>query len=100
MESTSGEKVGAHEGGGRSPLLGAHPYLMGPSGVHRRTSSSYIYPRTPKTSGATMKSYFHHRNLLYPRDPILEPFAGAPLEGALITEGFYINTIASSMMCE
>ena len=28
----------------------------------------YIYPYT------TMKPYFHHRNLLYPRDPILGPF--------------------------
>ena len=27
-------------------------------------------------------------------------FSGAPLKGALITEGFYINTIASPMMCE
>ena len=56
----------------RAPLLGA-PYLVGPSGVHRPTSSSYIYPRTPRTSNATTKNYFHHRNLLYPRDPILEP---------------------------
>ena len=30
----------------------------------------------------------------------LGAFSGAPPEGALITEGFYINTIASSMMCE
>ena len=55
-----------------APLLSA-PYLVGPSGIHRPTSSSYIYPRTPKTSQATTKNYFHHRNLLYPRDPILEP---------------------------
>ena len=52
---------------------GRAPYLVGPSGGHRRTSSSYIYPRTLKTSGATTKSYFHHRNLLYPWDPIVEP---------------------------
>ena len=26
------------------------PYLVGPSGVHRPTSSSYIYPCTPKRS--------------------------------------------------
>ena len=51
------------------------PYLVGPSRVHRCTSSSYIYPRTPKTSGATTKNYFHHCNLLYPRDPILEPLS-------------------------
>ena len=58
---------GAPFPGGRAPCL------VGPSGVHRPTSSSYIYPRTPKTSEATTKNYFHHHNLLYPRDPILEP---------------------------
>ena len=51
---------------------GMPPTLAGPSGVHRPTSSSYIYSCTPKTSGATTKNYFHRRNLLYPRDPILE----------------------------
>ena len=30
----------------------------------------------------------------------LGAFSGAPPEGALIMEGFYINTIASPMMCE
>ena len=52
---------------------GRATYLVGPSGSHRRTSSSYIYLRTPKTSGGTTKHNFHRRNLLYPRDPILEP---------------------------
>ena len=49
------------------------PCRMGSSGGHRCTSSSYIYLRTPKTSRSTTKHNFHHRNLLYPRDPILEP---------------------------
>ena len=52
---------------------GRPPYLVGPSGGHRPTSSSYIYPRTLKTSREPTKHNFHHRNLLYPRDPILEP---------------------------
>ena len=30
----------------------------------------------------------------------LGAFSGSPPEGALLTEGFYINTIASPMMCE
>ena len=34
-----------------APPYRARPYLVGPSGVHRRTSSSYIYLHTPKTSG-------------------------------------------------
>ena len=53
--------------------VGAPPTLVGPSWLHRPTSSSYIYPRTPRTSRSTTKNYFHRRNLLYPRDPILEP---------------------------
>jgi len=56
------------------PSVGRAPCLVGPSGGHRRTSSSYIYLRTPKTSRSTTKPYFHCRNLLYPRDPILGPF--------------------------
>ena len=48
--------------------------LVGPSWLHRPTSSSYIYLRTLKTSRSTTKPYFHCRNLLYPRDPILGPF--------------------------
>ena len=55
------------------PPTGRAPYLVGPSGVHRPTSSSYIYPCTLKTSEATTKNYFHRRNLLYPRVPVLEP---------------------------
>ena len=58
----------ARPGGRRAPTL------MGPSWLHRPTSSSYIYPCTPKTSGSTTKPYFHRRNLLYPRDPNLRPF--------------------------
>ena len=67
LEWKSTNNQESHEGGGRAPCL------VGPSGVHRPTSSPYIYPCTPRTSEATTKNYFHHRNLLYPRDPILEP---------------------------
>jgi len=50
----------------------ALPCVVGPSGGHRHTSSSYIYPCTPKTSRKPTKNNFHCRNLLYPWDPILE----------------------------
>ena len=53
--------------------VGTPPTLVGPSWLHQPTSSSYRYPRTLKTSRSTTKTYFHLRNLLYPRDPILEP---------------------------
>ena len=58
---------------GPHKIRGHAPCLVGPSGGHRRTSSSYIYLHTPKTSRSTTKHNFHRRNLLYPRDPILEP---------------------------
>ena len=87
-------------GRGTPTPLGAPSPLVGPSLLHRPTSSSYIYWHTPKTSRSTTKPYFHRRNLLYPRDPILGPFPELRQRGESITEGFYINTIASSMMCE
>ena len=64
---------GGHERGGRTHPIGRAPCLVGPSGSHRHTSSSYISLRTPKTSKEPPKHNFHRRNLLYPRDPILEP---------------------------
>ena len=57
-----------HEAGGSAPTL------VGPSWLPWPTSFAYIYSYTPKTSESTMKPYFHRRNLLYPRDPILGPF--------------------------
>ena len=68
LEWTSSNQRGGHEAGGTPSTL------MGPSWLHRPTSSSYIYPYTPKTSRSTTKPYFHRRNLLYPWDPILGPF--------------------------
>ena len=71
LEFTSEKLRGSHEGGGYPPT-GRALCLVGPSGGHRRTSSSYIYLRTPKTSRSTAKHNFHHCNLLYPWYPILE----------------------------
>ena len=62
---------GGHEIGG-CPPVGRAPCLVGPSGGHRRISSSYIYLRSPKTSRSNTKHNFQYRNLLYPRDPILQ----------------------------
>ena len=95
----SSNQQGGHEAGGAPTPLGAPSTLVGPLLLHRPTSSSYIYPYTPKTSRSTTKPYFHRRNLLYPRSH-LGAFSGALPEGASITEGFYSNTIASVMMCE
>ena len=59
LECTSGDQRGEHEEGG------APSTLMGPSLLHRPTSSSYIYWHTLKTSRSTTKPYFNRCNLLY-----------------------------------
>ena len=56
-----------------------------------------IYPRNIRTGAETL---FPPPQLTVPVRSHLGAFSGAPPEGALITEGFYINTIASPMMCE
>ena len=59
-----------------------------------------IYTYVPQTSR------YGAKNLIPPPQPSvpvrshLGAFSGAPPEGASITEGFYINTITSPMMCE
>ena len=94
LEWTSSKQQGGHEAGGTPSTL------VGPSWLHRPTSSSYIYPRTPPNIQE------HHENLIPPPQPSvpershLGAFSGAPPEGALITEGLYINSMASLVMCE
>ena len=73
LECKSRRSRGATRVEGAPTPTGRAPYLVGPSGGHLPTSSSYIYPRTTRTSREPTKNYFHRRNLLYPRDPILEP---------------------------
>ena len=74
LEWTPSKRWGGHEVGG-TPTPQAQPStLVGPTLLHRRTSSSYIYLRTPKLSDTEPKTYFHRRNLLYLWDPILGPF--------------------------
>ena len=48
-------KEGTRQGGAPTPL-GAPSTLVGPTLLHRRTSSSYIYPRTPKPPRSTTKT--------------------------------------------
>ena len=47
LDPTSEDTRGAHEGGGTPTPLGRAPYLMGPSVLHQRTPSSYIYTYVP-----------------------------------------------------
>ena len=85
---------GGHEVGRRAP----HP--RGPL-VAPPTYFFVLYiPMYPKTIEE------HHETLFPPPQPSvpmrshLGAFSGAPPEGESIMEGFYINTIASPMMCE
>ena len=64
IQGTWSGRQATEEAATRVPVV--PPTLVGPSSVHRPTSSSYIYPRTLKPSSRTMKNYFHCRNLLYP----------------------------------
>ena len=50
LDPTSGEKGGAHEGGGPPTPLGRAPCLVGPLKLQRRTPCTHIYSRTLKLS--------------------------------------------------
>ena len=87
---------GGHEAGRRACPLGAPPTLVAPP--------TYFFLLYILTYPETIEE--HHENLIPPLQPSvpmrshLGAFSGAPPEGELITEGFYIITIASPMMCE
>ena len=57
-------------------------------------------PTYPQTISRGAKTLFPPPQPSVPMRSHLGAFSGTPPEGALITEGFYINTIASPMMCE
>ena len=56
LDPTSRNKAGSHEAGGAPTPLGAPSTLAGPTLLHRRTSSSYIFLRTPKPTEASTKT--------------------------------------------
>ena len=74
-----------------------------PRGAHVAPPTYFFLLYIP-TYPQTIRSI--HENLIPPPQPsvpvrsLLGAFSGVLPEGALITEGFYINTIASPMMCE
>ena len=55
LKWTSRNEQGGHEAGGAPTPLGAPSTLVGPSWLHRPTSSSYMYLRTPNQRGAPRK---------------------------------------------
>ena len=100
LEWTSRNKRGSHEGGRRAPGGGCAPHPHGPV-VAPLTNFLRLYISTYPENIQE-----HHETLFplpQPSVPVrfhLGAFSGAPLEGESIMEGFYINTIASPMMCE
>ena len=94
LEWTSRKKRGCHEAGGHAP----HP--RGPLAAPPTYFFLLYIPIYPENIQQ------HHKTLFPPPQPSLpvrshlEAFFGAPPEGKSIMEGFYINTIASPMMCE
>ena len=59
-----------------------------------------IYTYVPQTIRHGAKTLFPPPQPSVPLRSHLGAFSGAPPEGPSITEGFYINTIASPIMCE
>ena len=101
-ETWSGRKVinkeATRQGARLPPGRALHPH-----GAHVAPPTYFFLLYIP-TYPETIEE--HHENLIPPPQPSvpkishLGAFSGAPPEGASITEGFYINTIASPMMCE
>ena len=56
LDPTSSNQQGGHEVGGAPTHPGVASTLVGPLLLHRRTSSSYIYLRTPKRSDTEPKT--------------------------------------------
>ena len=86
-------KRGSHEAGGRT--LHPHGPLVAPP-----TYFFLLYTYVPPNHQRRSKTPFPPPEPYVPVRSHLGTFSGDPPEGALITEGFYINTIASPMMCE
>jgi hypothetical protein len=87
--------AGGRAQGGRRALHPRGPLVAPPTYFFRLYI--LIYPENIRE---------HHETLFPPPQPSvpvrshLGAFSGTPREGESITEGFYINTIASPMMCE
>ena len=100
LEWTSSNRQGSHEVGRRAYQPRARP----PPSWAPRGSTDLLLPPIYTYIPQTIEG--HHENLIPPPQPSvpvrshLGAFPGVLPEGELITEGFYINTIASPMMCE
>ena len=94
-EATRRPRGGEARPGGRR---GPHP--RGPLAAPLTYFFLLYIPTYPQTTRYGAKNLIPPPQLSVPVRSHLGAFLGAPPEGKSITEGFYINTIASPMMCE
>ena len=100
LELKSGTPRGGHEAGGRAQGGRRAPHTHGPHGAPPTYFFHLyilLYPRSIRESHETT---FPPPQPSVPVRSHLGAFSGDLPEGNSITEGFYINTIASPMMCE
>ena len=98
LDPTPRSQRGGHEGGGRPPR--ARPLPRGRLGAPPTHSFLLYIPTYPQTIRTGAKNLIPPPQPSVPTRSHLGACSGAPPEGASITEGFYINTIASPMKCE
>ena len=93
-----GTKEAVTRVGGAPPR--ARPLPRGPLGAPPTYSFLLHIPMYPQTIRTGAKNLIPPPQLSVSTRSHLGACSGAPPEGASITEGFYINTIASPMKCE
>ena len=90
---------GVHEAGGRTQGAGAPPPSWAPWSS-TDVLLPPIYTLIPKNIRGSHETTFPLPQPSVPVRSHLGAFSGDLPEGESVTEGFYINTIASPMMCE
>ena len=100
LEWTSRNEQGGHEVGRRACPPGSAPHPHGPLAAPPTYFFLLYIPIYPENIQEHHETLFPPTQPSVPKRSHLGAFSGAPPEGKSITEGFYINTIASPMMCE
>jgi hypothetical protein len=100
LELKSGTPRGGHEAGGRAQGGRHAPHPRGPHGAPPTYFFRLYILLYPKNIRGSHETNFPLPQPSVPMRSHLGAFSGALPEGESIMEGFYINTIASPMMCE
>ena len=100
LEWTSRKQWGSHEAGGHAPGGGHAPHPRGPLAAPPTYFFRLYILLYPETFGQSHETPFPPPQPSVPVRSLLGAFSGDMPEGESIMEGFYINTMASPMMCE